>query len=196
MSNDQSRTDGYLRINELKNAVYCLRIPFYALCWAMDRETTLSRMGIAEEARTKHKMKRRKHALHAVHDGIRHFDVPVVHHDLQLVGRLDEIVETDAGIYLVDYKDTERDYGYWKIQMAAYRGALTAAGETVLGCYVYTIPTQTYHTVKITKRERRKLATLVAQLHDLLASEVCPPPTTHTRKCYGCQYANFCNDIL
>jgi CRISPR-associated protein Cas4 len=189
-------TDHYLRINELKNAVYCLRIPFYTLCWSMDRDTKLARMGVEKEASVKQKMKRRKHALHTVHAGTRHFDVPVVYHELELVGRLDEIVETDAGLYLVDYKDTDRDYGYWKIQMAAYRLALEEAGETVQGCYVYTIPNQTYHDIRITKRERRKLAELAQQMHGLIASEICPPPTPHTGKCYSCQYANFCNDIL
>ncbi len=189
-------TDSYLRINELKNALYCLRIPYYALCLSLDRSTALSRMGIEQEAIVKRRMKRRQHALHAVHDGERRFSVPVVHHELQLVGSLDEVVVTDEGLYLVDYKDTDRDYGYWKIQMAAYRLALEADGQVIRGCYVYTIPNQTYHPIRTTQRETHNLKELVRQMHHLIQTEVCPPPTSHVSKCYSCQYANFCNDVL
>jgi CRISPR/Cas system-associated exonuclease Cas4 (RecB family) len=115
-----TETDAYLRINEIKNMIYCPRISYYALCLGLDRETGLSRMGIAAEAEVKGRMRRRKHALHAVVDGERYFDVLLVSHVARLIGRIDELVATDAGVYLVDYKDTERDYGYWRAQLCAY----------------------------------------------------------------------------
>lgn len=189
-------TDDYLRINEIKNAIYCPRIAFYTLCLGVDRETALSRIGIESEAETKKRMKRRKHALHAVHDGTRYFDVPVVYHPLRIIGRLDEVIETAEGVYAVDYKDTDQDYGYWKLQLCAYRRGLTAAGLKVLGCYIYTIPDQAYHLLKLTAREEKKLEAVVTTLHTMLENEVCPPPTPHVRKCYTCQYERFCNDVL
>jgi CRISPR-associated exonuclease Cas4 len=192
---DKKTTDGYLRINEIKNHIYCPRIPFYALCLRLDRETALSRLGIEREGQVKQKMKRRKHALHAVHPGERHFDVPITVERLRLVGHLDELVETPDGVYLVDYKDTDRDYGYWKVQMLAYRLGIEALGHRVLGCYIYTIPDQTYHPVKLTRREENRLETIVTALHELVEREVCPPPTPHSRKCLTCQYVRFCNDV-
>ena len=107
---DEELLSTYLRINELKNYAYCPRISFYTLCLGIDRETGLSKMGIEAEAEVKTRMKRRKHALHAVVDGQRHFDVTVFSHTYRIVGRLDEVVEAADGIYLIDYKDTDRDY--------------------------------------------------------------------------------------
>lgn len=187
--------DNYLRINEIKNYLYCPRIPFYTLCLEMDRETALSQLGIESESIAKKKMKRRKHALHAVHDGSRHFDVPVILDDYALIGRIDEVVETDAGCYIVDYKDTDRDYGYWKIQLYAYRLGIEAQGKMVLGCYIYTIPNQSYIEMKITQREAKKLDEIVQALRSVIETQICPDPTPHDRKCHTCQYACFCNDV-
>ncbi len=186
----------YLRINELKNYTYCPRISFYALCLGLDRETGLSRTGIKAEAETKVRMKRRKHALHSVKEGQRHFDVTVYSHTLQLVGRLDEIVETSDGLYLIDYKDAVHDHGYWELQMGAYRRcAEETLKQTVLGLFVYDIGNQTYQPVNVTARAERQIRDIVAALHQMIDREICPPPTPHVGKCNVCQYIRFCNDI-
>lgn len=190
-------TTHYLRINELKNYVYCPRISYYALCLGLDRETGLSRSGIDAEANVKARMKRRKHALHTVVDGTRHLDVLVASHIQHLVGRLDEVVETPSGVHLVDYKDTERDYGYWKLQMCAYQLCVEESWRLpILGCHVYSIPTQQYHPVTFNKRERNKLLRIVKDIAAMIQEERCPPPTNQRGKCHVCQYARFCNDIF
>src|SRR5690606_19923802 len=111
---------GYLRINELKNYQYCPRISFYTLCMSMDRITHLAELGIEAEADAKQRLRRRQHALHSITRGIRHFNVTLWSEMNQIIGQIDEVVETATGIYLVDYKDTQKDYGYWQVQMAAY----------------------------------------------------------------------------
>lgn len=194
MEHNDPQTEYYLRINEIKNHHYCPRIPFYTLCLHLDRETVLSRAGIDSEATTKRKMKRRKHALHSIHDGTRHFDVWLAEPELEIIGCVDEVIATDAGIYLVDYKDTDQDYGYWALQLCAYRLAAQANDEKVLGCYVYTVPTQTYHAISITRRTVKQLHSIIAALHNLIERQVCPDPTPHQRKCLTCQYRCFCND--
>lgn len=194
MSHD---TSTYLRINEIKNYLYCPRIAFYALCLRIDRETGLSQMGIQAEAKAKQRVQRRKGAIHAIHQGIRHFDVPVISHHYRLIGKLDEVVETETGLYLIDYKDTSQDYGYWQVQMCAYQVCVQELKSTpVLGCYIYSIPTQKYSPVKITPRDLQYLLELVERLDQLLISEVCPEPTPHIAKCRSCQYARFCNDVF
>lgn len=190
-------TDHYLRINELKNYVYCPRISYYELCLSLNRATRLAELGVEAEKETKRRMRRRKHALHAVTNGIRHLDVAVASHEYGLVGRIDEVVETPGGLHLVDYKDTERDYGYWKIQMQAY--ALCAAetlNQMVLGTYVYIIPDQVYRPIRLTMREIQKLTDAIEHIQAMIAREVCPPPTAHVAKCRTCQYRHFCNDVL
>ena len=151
--------------------------------------------GIESEKATKQKMKRRKHALHAIHEGLRHFDVPVVLDDYALIGQIDEIIETDKGCYIVDYKDTDQDYGYWKIQLYAYQVGIEAQGQQVLGCYIYTIPNQSYRLVKMTQREAKTLKTITQALQQMIDTESCPAPTAHEQKCHTCQYARFCNDV-
>ncbi len=188
--------DDYLRINEIKNYLYCPRISYYALCLRIDRETDLSRGGIAAEAKTKRLMKRRKQALHAVHEGIRHFDVQVISDRLRLIGRIDEIIETDTGVFLVDYKDTVHDYGYWQMQLTAYQLAAIEQGMTVLGSYIYTIPDQHYQSVSVVPGDERKLIALITALSEMITAERCPPPVSHLGKCRSCQYANLCGDIF
>ena len=187
----------YWRINELKNYLYCPRISYYALCLGIDRETGLSQMGIEAEADVKTRMRRRKHALHAVMDGKRHLDVTVVSHTWRLIGKIDEIVETAGGVYLVDYKDTDRDFGYWKIQLCAYRRCVEETWLVpILGCHIYSMPTQTYHAVKLTQRDEAKLDRVVGELTDMVTQERFPPPARQAGKCRVCQYARFCNDVF
>ena len=189
-------TTGYLRINELKNHAYCPRIPYYTLCMGMDRTTRLAEMGVEAEIETKHRMNRRKHALHSVVEGTRHSDVAVWSRTWQLMGNVDEIVETSGGLYLVDYKDTAQDYGYWQMQMQAYRLCVEEClSAPVLGCYIYTIPDMAYHPVALDRRVLGRLDRAIQAMQDVLKSEVCPPPTPHQGKCRVCQYRCFCNDV-
>ncbi len=190
-------TSGYLRINELKNYLYCSRISFYALCMGIDRETGLSHMGIEAEAEVKTRMKRRKHALHTVVAGKRILDVTLVSHVHRLIGKIDEVVETPEGAYLIDYKDTDRDYGYWKIQMCAYQ--LCAAESwirPVQGCYVYSLPTQQYYPVEVNSHDYQGLERALHEIESMIREERCPPPTSQPGKCRVCQYARFCNDVF
>ncbi|HML22993.1 MAG TPA: CRISPR-associated protein Cas4 [Aggregatilinea sp.] len=187
----------YLRINELKNYVYCPRISFYTLCMGIDRETGLSHMGIEAEAEVKARMRRRKHALHVVVEGQRHFDVTVFSPTYQIVGKVDEVVETTEGLYLIDYKDTEKDYGYWKLQIGAYHLCLSENSTLpVLACYIYSIPTQEYHPIRFTRRDEEKLRATLAELHAMMDEERCPPPAPQPGKCRTCQYSRFCNDVF
>jgi len=189
-------TESYLRVNEIKNYVYCPRATFYALCLKLDRTTGLSELGIQAEKETKRRMKRRRHALHTVTDGVRHLDVTVFSHTYQLVGKVDEVVEAAEGVHLVDYKDTDRDYGYWKLQMQGY---VLCAQETlrkpVIGTWIYIIPSQAYQPVRLTARDEQKLKTILEEIRTMVAREVCPPATAHMGKCRTCQYRRFCNDV-
>jgi CRISPR-associated protein Cas4 len=191
-----NETYSYLRINEIKNYVYCPRISYYNLCLHTDRETDLSRAGVAAEGTTKQKMKRRKYALHSVHDGERQFDVPVVSHTHRIVGRLDEVVITSDGIYLVDYKDTEKDYGYWRIQMCAYMLAAQEMGNTVLGVYVYSIPQKCYTQLHLIDKDTNHCLQILEALRRMVTDEICPEPAPQIAKCRVCQYSRWCNDVF
>jgi CRISPR-associated exonuclease Cas4 len=189
-------SDNYLRINEIKNYLYCPRTSYYALCLGIDRETDLSHAGIDAEYETKKRMKRRKNALHAIHAGERQFDVPLVSQRYHLVGRLDELVVTSEGVYLVDYKDTNQDYGYWRMQMTAYRVAVEETGVRVLGCYIYTIPNQQYQPLAPRADDEKRLVLIIDALTTMLMDEQCPAAVDQISKCRSCQYANFCGDVF
>ena len=190
-------TTAFLRINELKNALYCMRISYYALCLDLDRITRLAELGVEAEQETKHRMKRRKHALHSIVDGERYLSVPVWSAELQLVGQVDELIIAEDGVYVVDYKDTVQDYGYWAVQMAAYGHCVRECFEVeVKGSYVYTIPDMTYHEVNITRRTTQKLTDILDQLYEMIQTQRCPPPAKQIGKCRSCQFSRFCNDVV
>ncbi len=189
-------TSYYLRINELKNYAYCPRISYYTLCLDLDRTTRLAELGIEAEQDTRRKVSRRKGALHIVIAGERYFNVPVHCHRLELVGRVDEVVISEGTWYLVDYKDVEKDYGYWKLQMAAYRACVEEmTGSKVGGCYIYSIPQRQYHELALTKREDNKLIDIIDDVQQMVAAERCPSPAAQVGKCRTCQYRRFCNDV-
>lgn len=187
--------DHYLRINEIKNYSYCFRIAYYTLCMRLDRETGLSSMGTLAEVETKRKMRRRQHALHAIVNGERHYNVMLISHKQRLIGRLDELIVTNNGCYLIDYKDTNRDHGYWKTQMCAYKICAAEQGFHVLGCYIYTIPTQQYVEIHPTPRDEKRVIQLRDTIEQMITTEICPDPTPHYSKCHVCQYRRFCNDV-
>lgn len=189
-------TQPYLRINEVKNYIYCPRISYYTLCLQIDRGTDLSRAGTMAEGVTKQKMKRRKYALHSVHEGERRFDVPVVSHTHRIVGKIDEVVETPDGVYLVDYKDTERDYGYWRVQLCAYAIAMQEMGQTVLGIYIYSIPQKQYMQIHPRDKDKLQLASTIEALRQLVFNEICPEAAEQIAKCRVCQYTRWCNDVF
>jgi CRISPR-associated exonuclease Cas4 len=190
-------TEDYLRINEIKNYLYCPRIAYYTLCLRLDLQTDLSRLGTEAEAKTKKQMKRRQQALHSVHQGERLFDVQVMSRTYRLIGRVDEVVQTAEGDYVVDYKDSQQDYGYWKMQLCAYSLAYAEqTGRKVLAAYVYSIPEQKYQLVKWSKVDQTKLFRLRDEVLALVETERCPPPVEQVGKCRVCQYLRFCNDIF
>jgi CRISPR/Cas system-associated exonuclease Cas4 (RecB family) len=124
--------------------------------------------------------------------GVRHFDVLIVSHQHRLVGRLDEMVETTDG-YLVDYKDTDRDYGYWRRKLAyklAGRG-----GYRALDAHIHH-SRSTVHAVQFRPSDTAKLKGILEALHQMIEAEVCPPPVDQLGKCRSCQYARFCNDVF
>ncbi|MCS6837182.1 MAG: CRISPR-associated protein Cas4 [Anaerolineae bacterium] len=189
-------TDHYLRVNELKNYLYCPRTSYYSLCLSLERETDLSKAGHEAELTTKRQMKRRKRALHAVHEGDRVFDVALVSHVYEIVGRLDEMVVTEKGVYLIDYKDTDKDHGYWHVQMYAYQLAALEMGYNVLGCYVYSIPKKTYRALTFKAQHHQTFLRIRQELARMIADERCPQPIDHIGKCRVCQYVRFCNDVF
>jgi CRISPR-associated exonuclease Cas4 len=197
LSAESIDTSDYWRINEIKNALYCPRISFYSLVMGLDRITGAAAVGIEAEEDVRRKMRRRRGALHTLVKGERRFSVPVVSHQRRLVGRLDEMVITEQGVYLVDYKDTDRDYDYWEIQMAAYRMCVEETSELpVLGCSIYTIPTHQYHTIVPSVRAIQKLEQTLQMLKTMAETQVCPSATSQAGKCRSCQYRRFCNDVL
>jgi len=185
-----------LRINEIKNFLYCPRISYYTLSLQIDRETDLSVAGIRDEAITKQRMKRRRKALHSVIQGKRHFDVHLEHLELGLVGRIDELIETPEGVYLIDYKDTNHDYGYWKVQMLAYQLCAESMGYHVLGCSIYVIPQRRYQSVQFTSNHYKQLLAIRSDLHTIVRNERIPDPVAQLGKCRNCQYSRLCNDVF
>jgi CRISPR-associated protein Cas4 len=197
MINPRDTTDDYRRINELKNYLYCPRISYYALCLGLDRETGLSKLGIEAEQAIKGRMKRRQHALHAVVEGERLMNVLVTSHKLRLIGKIDEVVKTADGLYLIDYKDTTQDYGYWHIQMCAYQLCVNEMFDLpVLGCYIYSIPNQQYMELEFTAHTVKKLYQILEALNTMVELEQFPSPTKQMGKCRICQYSRFCNDVF
>lgn len=184
-------------ITDLKQYIYCPRIFYYHACLRDVRPVTRKMQhGIrAHEAEQKLAARRTMHQYHIV-DGIRHFDVPVMSEQLRLSGQIDEVVESENGIFPVDYKLAKRAGYHFKLQLTAY--ALLLEEETdqhIKQGYLYLIRSKEMITVRFTKKLRRAVYSALDQMWQIANDELIPPPTERRTRCPDCEFRRFCNDV-
>jgi CRISPR-associated exonuclease Cas4 len=194
-----------LEVTDLKQYVYCSRIPFYRYCLPRIRPVTYGmREGILSHEEEVGREERRSLRAYGLTQGERVFDVSLRSDMLHLVGRLDLAIRLVADgeggpeAVVVDYKLTRDPAGaHYRLQLVAYALMLEEAwGVTVRRGYIYHIPLRKAEEVRIMAQTRRRVIEVARSIHQMVTAERLPPPPSNRARCITCEFRRFCNDAL
>ena len=185
------------RVTDLKEYTFCPRVLYYENCLPdLQPSTFKMQAGVMAHEREREKAARRTMKAYKLPPGERHFDVTVRDDDLGLTGEIDEVVVTEAGLYIVDYKLAWKIGANFKLQVVAYALLLESAWQTgISGAFIYLIPKREAVPINLTARLKQQVKTALLAMRQIVEDERMPPPATNTRQCSTCKHRRFCNDV-
>ncbi|MGH7593908.1 MAG: CRISPR-associated protein Cas4 [Gemmatimonadales bacterium] len=187
-----------LTVNDLKQWVYCPRVPYYRHVMPVAFVPTFKmERGRDVEAAVAAMEKRRGFRRYGLERGERRFNVWLHSEALGLAGKLDLLIVTDDACYPVDFKDTDGGVRYnHRIQLAAYALLVEQSlGLPAQLAFVYLIPSRQLVAVPVGAKERAVVARAMAELRRLVEGEITPEPTPVRARCVACEFRNYCADI-
>ena len=194
-----------LEVTDLKQYTCCPRIVFYRYCLPRVRPITYSmEEGIRCHEEEETREERRSLRNYGLTSGERVYRLPLQSTKLGLTGRVDLVIATPsrevpgAEAIVVEYKLSEQKAGsHFTLQLAAYALLLEEAwGLPVNRGFLYSIPLRKAESVAITQHLRRKVTQTVAQIRQIVESEIMPSPPNSLRRCVICEFRRFCNDVV
>jgi CRISPR-associated exonuclease Cas4 len=187
-----------LTVTDLKQWMYCPRIPYYHHVMPVEIARTYKmQRGRDVEAAVEAMEKRRGFRRYGLERGERRFGVWLHSAALELSGKLDLLIITEDACYPVDFKDTEGGVRYnHRIQLAAY-SLLVEENLTrpVPIAFVYLVPSRQLVTVPVGAKEREEVTRAIAEMRRVIEQENMPSPTPVRARCVACEFRNYCADI-
>ena len=200
MTNATSTTTAtLLEVTDVKQYVYCPRIPFYRYCLPRIRPVTYGMgAGIRSHRQEQAREERRGLRAYGLSSGERIFETLLRSERLGLVGKLDMAVRLEREVVVVDYKLSPGAAGmHFKTQLAAYALLVEEAwGLPVQRAFLYHLPDRKAEEVMVTPMLRRRVGQAVEAIRAMVAAERMPPPPTNRARCLSCEFRRFCNDVV
>ena len=191
-----SRPD--LTVTDVRQHVYCPRIPYYQYTMPLERPTT-AKMDIGKEEHDTASAKEARRTLKAygMTGGERRFSVDLFSSELGLRGKIDMMILTPKEAIPVEYKMASAVGLHHKYQLTAYAILAEHALERpVTRAFVYLTPAKKALEIPITAAMRDHVHKTLAALRDSIDHERLPRPTPHRKRCVACEYRRFCGDVL
>jgi CRISPR-associated exonuclease Cas4 len=187
-----------LTVTDLKQWVYCPRIPYYHHVMPVEIARTYKmQRGRDVEAAVEAMEKRRGFRRYGLERGQRRFGVWLHSAAVGLSGKLDLLIITEDACYPVDFKDTEGGVRHnHRIQLAAY--SLLVEENLALPvpiAFVYLVPSRELVTVPVGVKEREAVTRAVVEMRQVIEQEKMPGPTPIRARCTACEFRNYCADI-
>lgn len=198
-------SDWLLEVTDLKQYTCCPRIVFYRYCLPRIRPITYTmEEGIRSHEEEETREERRSLRNYGLTSGERVYRLPLQSRKLGLTGRVDLAIATPsreapgAKAIVVEYKLSEQKAGsHFTLQLAAYALLVEEAwGLPVDQGFLYSIPLRKAEPVAITQHLRRKVIQTIAQIRQIVESEIMPSPPNSLRRCVTCEFRRFCNDVV
>jgi CRISPR-associated exonuclease Cas4 len=187
-----------LAVSDVRQHVYCPRIPFFRLGTKIPHRYVTGAMheGILEHQRTEALEQRRSLRAYGLTDGERSFDVRLRSERLALGGRLDMLISRPAEVIPVEFKNTSAGLGlHHKYQLAAYAMlAEEQLGRPARRAFVYFIPLKRAQQVEITPAVRAYTKRVLNEIRAGIARERMPHGTRAQERCRVCEFLPYCND--
>ncbi len=187
-----------LTVTDVRQHVYCPRIPYYRYTMPLERPTTAKMdLGKEEHESTSAKEARRTLKAYGIKEGERRFGVNLHSDHLGLRGKIDMIILTPGEAIPVEYKMAAAIGLHHKYQLTAYAMlAEHTLKRTVTRAFVYLTPAKRAVEVPITAAMRGHVRSILAELRSSVENERLPRPTPHRKRCTDCEYRRFCGDVL
>lgn len=189
-----------LTVTDLKQHIYCPRIPFYEHCLPGVRPVTPKmEEGIRSHEEEEAREKRRQLRSYGFASGERSFDVALYSAELGLTALIDMVILRPDGKSLVipvDFKFSSTIGEHFRAQLACY--ALLAEEEMDLPApygFLYLIPERRAERVTLAPAAKLKVRATLMEIRANIEEEMMPEPTTRTGRCTNCEFRRFCNDV-
>ncbi|HEU4964474.1 MAG TPA: CRISPR-associated protein Cas4 [Bacilli bacterium] len=190
-----------LSVTDLKQYLYCPRIPYFRHVLSLPRPVTYKMQhGTLQHIELDRLEQRRGLRSYGLREGRRLFHVPVTSCRLGLHGTLDLVIsypnKNSTGYLPVEFKYQEGPIRTnVKYQLAAYAMLLEEVYQTpVRDGVVYQIPTKQIRHVRITDEMRTYVEHSLSAIRHMMQKESFPDPKSRAR-CTDCEYRRTCNDI-
>jgi CRISPR-associated exonuclease Cas4 len=188
-----------LRVNDLKQFVYCPRIVFYQYVMPVDKKPTfkMEEGKRAEEIIDKLEKRRSLREYHLA-EGKRHFHLWLRSEGLGLTGKLDLLIESPRGLFPIDFKFTsgrpQKNHVY---QLCGYALLIEEAyHEAATQGFIYLIPRDEAVVVNLSQEQKEETLRLLEEMREMIRAERMPDPTPVRSRCTECEYRNYCGDIF
>lgn len=187
-----------LTVSDVRQHIYCPRIPFFRLGLRLPHRFVTSGMqeGILEHQRTTDLEERRSLRTYGLQDGERLFDVQMRSEKLGLGGRLDLAIRRTHEVIPVEFKNSRAGLGlHHTYQLTAY--ALLAEQHfrlPVRRAFAYFIPLKRAVPVDMTPARRAYTQRVLHEIRAAVASERLPEGTRVLARCRVCEFLPYCND--
>jgi CRISPR-associated exonuclease Cas4 len=186
-----------LAVSDVRQYVYCPRIPYFRLGLRLPHRFVTAGMqeGILEHQRTEELEQRRTLRAYGLSDGERIFDVVMRSNKLALGGRMDLVIRRAREAIPVEFKNSRRLGLHHKYQLAAY--ALLAEahfGLPVRRTFVYFIPLKAAQALEVTSGARNYVRRVLNTIRASVQTEHLPEGTRVVSRCRVCEFLPYCND--
>lgn len=191
--------DPLLAVSDLKQFIYCPRIPYFTNVLSLPRPVSVSmEEGQAVHLNLERLEVRRTLARYGFRGeaGERRFRVALISHRLGISGLLDVLLVSPRGLYPVEYKFSDSTPTLnWKYQLTAYALLVEEAFKRpVLAGFIYCTKTESIWSISVTDDSRRRTKAALDKLRQMLWTERFPAVRRQDRKCQECEWQNYCAD--
>lgn len=188
-----------LKVSDVKQFLYCPRVVYFTYVMPVHKKITRKmEYGKEEHLEIERLEKRRKLRSYDLSAGERRFRTKLCSERLDLEGILDMHIVTSSGCFPVEFKHTTRKPSlHHKYQLVSYALLLEDQyGKAVRHGYLYLIPGKRVITVEITPNARSYVKRTLEKIRTMVVRETFPPAPRRPARCFDCEYANYCADVV
>lgn len=188
-----------LRVNDLKQWLYCPRIVFYQYAMPVpSRRTWKMEQGQVAQECLERLEKRRGFARYGLVEARRYFNLWLTSDGLGLSGKLDLLLESAAGLFPVDFKfSMQAPHRNHLMQLAGYALLVEEQWRTCVDRgFIYLTPRHEVVEMRIPPETKEEARQTLARIRNMIERQAVPPPATLRRRCDDCEFRNYCADIF
>jgi CRISPR-associated exonuclease Cas4 len=187
-------------ISEIRQYIFCPRIPYYHLLLGINTEKPIwVKQGKEYHIEQEKLMIRRKFEKIGIKDTTLYFNHNVSSEILGIHGLMDGFLKTDEGkiIPFENKMNNEKHHPAksHKIQLLAYGLCLEEKLQQKIEYgFIFYGPKGKSFKIDFTDKLRIELNNKLNQLKSMLQKELLPPSSATESQCTQCEYLNLCND--